>query len=61
MSVKWKFNDKSFGKNCQTLKDLERNLSNKEVAKKIDVPKNSISTLTKNKTCFAALQRQIQG
>ena len=61
MSVKWKLNDKSFGKKCQTLKDLERNLSNKEVAKKFDVPKNSISTLTKNKTCFAALQRQIQG
>ena len=41
------------------MKDLERGLSNKGVAKKIyDVPKNTISTWTKNKTSYFDAQEQ---
>ena len=52
MSVKRKVNVKSLGKKCQTLKDLESGLSNTKVAKKYGAPRNTISTWTKNKTCY---------
>ena len=49
MSVKRKLNTKSLGEKCDALKDLESGMSNKEVAEKYDVPKNTISTWLKNK------------
>ena len=35
--------------NCQALKDLENGLSNKDVATKYGVPRNTVSTWVKNK------------
>ena len=48
-SVKRQLSVKSLGEKCQTLKELEKGLSNKDVAEKYGVPKNSISTWIKNK------------
>ena len=41
MSVKRKLNTKSLGKKCNALKDLESGMSNKKVAEKYGVPKNT--------------------
>ena len=50
MSVKWKLTVKSLEKKCEeALRDLESDLSNKEVAEKHGVPKNNILTWAKNK------------
>ena len=55
MSVKRKLNTKSLGEKCNALKDLESGMSNKEVAEKCGVPKNTISTKTKtNKDNYRA-------
>ena len=48
-SVKRQLGVKSLGEKCQTLRELEKGLSNKDVAEKYGVPKNSISTWIKNK------------
>ena len=54
MSVKRKLNTKSLGEKCNALKDLESGMSNKEVAEKYGVPKNTISTRLKNKDKYRA-------
>ncbi|XP_065642738.1 tigger transposable element-derived protein 4-like [Hydra vulgaris] len=48
--VKRKLTNKSIIEKCKALKDLETGMSNKEVAKKYGVPKNTLSTWIKNKT-----------
>ena len=45
---KWKCNQKPCEK-FQTLKDLKKGMSNKDIADKYGVPKNTLSTLVKNK------------
>ena len=52
MSVKRKLNVKNLDQKCNALKDLESGLSNKEVAAKYGVPKNTVSTWVKNKAKF---------
>ncbi|XP_065647138.1 tigger transposable element-derived protein 4-like [Hydra vulgaris] len=48
--VKRKLTNKSIIEKCKALKDLETGMSNKEVAKKYGVPRNTLSTWIKNKT-----------
>ena len=44
---------------CQAVKDLEKGESNKDVAAKYNVPKNTLSTWVKNKEkLFDALKRE---
>ena len=40
---------KSLIEKCKALKDLERGMSNKDVAEKYGVPRNTVSTWAKNK------------
>ena len=47
--VKRRLTNKSVVEKCKALKDLEKGMSNKEVAQKYGVPKNTISTWVKNK------------
>ena len=47
--VKRKLTKKSLTEKCKALKDLENSLSNKDVATKYGVPRNTISTWVKNK------------
>ena len=57
-SVKQKLSVKSLGEKCQALRDLEKGFSNKDVAAKYGVPRNTISTWVKNKSkYFAALEQ----
>ena len=42
MSVKRKLNVKDLNEKCKDLRDLESGLSNKEIAAKYGVPKNSL-------------------
>ena len=57
-SVKRKLTVKSLGKKCQALRDLEKGLSNKDVAERYGVPRNTISAWVKNKSkYFAALEQ----
>ena len=44
-----KYTHKTFREKCQALKDLEKGESNKDVAAKYNVPKNTLSTWVKNK------------
>ena len=46
---KRKYTHKPLREKCQALKDLEKRESNKEVAAKYTVPKNTLSTWVKNK------------
>ena len=46
---KWKCNHKLLCEKFQTLKDLKKGMSNKDIAAKYGVPKNTLSTLVKNK------------
>ena len=46
---KRKYNHKSLREKCQALKDLEKGMSNKDVAAKYNVPKTTLSTWVKNK------------
>ena len=46
---KRKYTYKTFREKCQALKDLEKGESNKDVATKYKVPKNTLSTWVKNK------------
>ena len=57
-SVKRKLSVKSLGEKCQTLRDLEKGLSNKDVAEKYVLPRNTILTWVKSKSKhFAALKK----
>ena len=56
MAVKRKLAVKTLAEKCQALKELENGTSNKEIAEKYGVPKNTVSTWVKNKEkLFAAL------
>ena len=56
---KRKFTDKTLREKSQALKDLEKGESNKNVAAKYNVPKNTLSTWVKNKEkLFDALKRE---
>ena len=58
MSVKRRFVVKSLNEKCKALRDLESGLSNKEVAVKYGIPKNTVSTWVKNKAkLFTALEQ----
>ena len=55
---KRKYTHKTFREKCQALKDLEKGESNKDVATKYKVPKNTLSTWVKNKEkLFDALKK----
>ena len=57
-SVKWQLSVRSLGEICQALRELEKGLSNKDVAEKYGIPKNTISTWIENKSkYFAALEQ----
>ena len=49
MAGKGKYTHKTLREKCQTLKDLEKGESSKDVAGKYNVPKNTLSTWVKNK------------
>ena len=44
MAVKRKFAVKTLAEKCQASRDLENGISNKNVAEKYGVPKNTVST-----------------
>ena len=47
--IKRKLTNESLAEKCKALKDLENGLSNKDVATKYGVPRNTVSTWFKNK------------
>ena len=47
--IKRRLNNKPIGVKCKALKDLEKGMTNKEMATKYDVLKNTLSTWGKNK------------
>ena len=58
MSVKRKLAVKTLTEKCQALTDLENGISNKNVAEKYVMPKNTVSTWLKNKEkLFTALEK----
>ena len=48
MAAKRKLAVKTLAEKCKALKDLEKGISNKDVAEKYGVPKNTVSTWVKN-------------
>ena len=58
MSVKQKLNVKNLNEKCKALQDLEKGLSNKEIAAKYVVSKNAVSTWIKNKTKLFTASKQ---
>ena len=58
MAVKRKLAVKTLAEKCQALRDLENGISNKNVAEKYGVPKNTVSTWLRNKEkLFTALEK----
>ena len=58
MAGKRKYTHKTLCEKCQVLEDLEKGESNKDVAAKYNVPKNTLSTWVKNKEkLFDALKK----
>ena len=58
IAQKCKYVHKILREKCQSLKDIEKGLSNKDVAAKYGVPKNTLSTWVKSKEkLFAALKK----
>ena len=58
MAVKRKLAVKTLAEKCQALRDLENGTSNKNVAEKYGVPKNTVSTWLKNRgKLFTALEK----
>ena len=58
IAQKRKYVHKTLRGKCQSLKDLEKGLSNKDVAAKYVVPKNTLSTSVKSKEkLFTALEK----
>ena len=47
--IKRRLNNRPIGVKCKALKDLEKGVTNKDVAGKYGVPKNTLSTWVKNK------------
>ena len=58
MTGKQKYNQKTLHEKCQALKDLDKGESNKDVAAKYNVPKNTLSTWVKNKEKLDALKKE---
>ena len=57
-SVKRQLRVKSLGEKCQALRELDKGLSNKDLAEKYDLPRNTISMWIKNKSkYFTALEQ----
>ena len=52
--VKRKLANESLAEKCKALKDLENGLSNKDVATKYGVPRNTVSTWVKDKDKLTA-------
>ena len=54
-------NNKPIGVKCKALKDFEKGMTNKDVAAKYFVPKNTLSTWVKNKhkLTFFGKQRNV--
>ena len=50
MPIKLRLNNKPIGVKCKALKDLEKGMTNKEMAKKYGVPKSTLSTWGKVST-----------
>ena len=58
IAQKRKYVHKTLRGKCQSLKDLEKGLSNKDAAAKYGVPKNTLSIWVKSKEkLFAALEK----
>ena len=58
MAVERKLAIKTLAEKCPALRDLENGISNKNVAEKYGVPKNTVSTWLKNKEkLFTALEK----
>ena len=58
LAGKRKYTHKTFREKCQALKDLEVGESNKNIAAKYNLPKNTLSTWVKNKEkLFDALKK----
>ena len=57
-SVTQKLSIKSLGEKRQTLRDLEKGLSNKDVAEKYGLTRNTNSTWVKNKSKYFAALKQ---
>ena len=53
--LKLELANKTVVEKCKALKDLERGLSNKRVAEKYGVPRNTVLTWVKNKKKLLAL------
>ena len=47
--IKRRLHNKLIGVKCKALKDLEKEMTNKDVAARYGVPKNTLSTWVKNK------------
>ena len=47
--IKRRLNNKPIGVKCKVSKDLEKGMTNNDVAAKCGVPKNTLSTWVKNK------------
>ena len=58
--LKQKYTTKSLKDKAKDLLDLQKGLSNKEVSKKYDVPKNTLSTWVKNKENVLAKQLKLK-
>ena len=59
--VKRKLAVKTLAEKCQALRDLENAISNKNVAGKYGVPKNTVSTWLKNKEkLFTAFEKILE-
>ena len=57
--IKQRLNNKPICVKCKTLKDLEKGMTNKDVAAKYGVPKNTLSTWVKNKhTLTTSLEKK---
>ena len=58
MVVKRKLAVNTLAEKCQALRDLENDISNKNVAEKFGVPRNTVSNRLKNKEkIFTALEK----
>ena len=60
MAVKRKLAAETFTEKCQALRDLESGISNKNVAEKYGVPKNTVSTWLRNKENFSLCWKNLR-
>ena len=57
--IKRRLNNKPIGVKGQALKDLQKGMTNKDVAAKYGVPKNTLSTWVKNKFKFSKRKERL--